>query len=141
MGSHIAAQLLDAGFSVKASFRSAQKGQSFADKFPGAPLELEVVPDITTPGAYGNALEGVEFVVHCASPFTFSITDIHKDLLDPAVKGTWEILKAVEASPSVKRIVLTSSFAAVIDPFQNPRPEYVYTGKIQPLTPTRAYIS
>ncbi|KAH7303164.1 hypothetical protein B0I35DRAFT_517484 [Stachybotrys elegans] len=61
------------------------------------------------------------FVIHYASPFTFTIPDIQKDLLDPDVKGTTEILKAVEKTPSVKRVVVTLSFATVIDPFNSPR--------------------
>ncbi|KAF9879588.1 hypothetical protein CkaCkLH20_03131 [Colletotrichum karsti] len=102
-------------------------------------MEAVTVPDITAPDAYGNALQNVDFVVHCASPFTFNVTDIQRDLLDPAIKGTAEIMKAIDRAPSVKRIVLTSSFAAVIDPFKNPRPGYTYTeADWNPVTPTQA---
>lgn len=43
-----------------------------------------------------------------------------KDFLDPAIKGTTGILKAVKAyAPTVKRVVVTSSFAAIINPFNH----------------------
>jgi nucleoside-diphosphate-sugar epimerase len=55
--------------------------------------------------------------LHTASPFHFNITDPKKDLLDPAIIGTTGILKAIKAgAPSVKRVAITSSFAAIVNP-------------------------
>ena len=70
--------------------------------------------------------DGVDLVVHCASPFSFQIQDIQRDLIAPAVKGTAEILDTIKATPTVRRLVLTSSFAAVVDPFKGPRADYSY---------------
>lgn len=56
-----------------------------------------------------------EAVLHTASPFHFNVTDPQKDLLDPAIIGTTGILKAIKANaPSVKRVAITSSFAAIL---------------------------
>ena len=56
-------------------------------------------------------------MIHTASPFHFNVTDPKKDLLDPAVIGTTGILKAIKKSaPTVKRVVITSSFAAIVAP-------------------------
>ena len=56
--------------------------------------------------------------------------DNERDLLIPATRGTTEILKAVRKNaPQVKRMVITSSFAAVNDPKQGIRPGYVYSKK------------
>lgn len=45
-----------------------------------------------------------------------------KDFLDPAIKGTTGILKAIKAhAPSVKRVVITSSFASIVNPKQHPQ--------------------
>jgi nucleoside-diphosphate-sugar epimerase len=45
-----------------------------------------------------------------------------KDFLDPAIKGTTGILKAIKASaPTVKRVVITSSYAALANPKEHPR--------------------
>lgn len=50
-----------------------------------------------------------EAVIHTASPFHFNVTDIKKDLLDPAVIGTTGILHAIKKNaPTVKRIVSPS---------------------------------
>jgi nucleoside-diphosphate-sugar epimerase len=51
-----------------------------------------------------------------------------QDLIDPAVIGTTSILQAiVKGAPTVKKVILTSSFAAVCDPSKGSRPGYVYT--------------
>lgn len=67
-------------------------------------------------------------MIHLASPFILDSKDYEKDLFKPAVNGTVSILKAVkEYNQSVKRIVITSSFAAVLDFTKGLRPGYVYT--------------
>jgi nucleoside-diphosphate-sugar epimerase len=60
-----------------------------------------------------------------------SVSSNH-DFIDPAVQGTLEILKSIKAyAPTVKRVVLTSSCASVIDFAANPisSPQRVYTEK------------
>lgn len=50
------------------------------------------------------------------------MTDPKKDLLDPAIIGTTGILKALKANaPTVKRVAITSSFAAIVNPKNNPK--------------------
>lgn len=79
-----------------------------------------VVKDIAKDGAFDEAVVSeppFDAVIHTASPFHFNITDPKKDLLDPAIIGTTGILKAVKArAPSVNRVAITSSFAAIINP-------------------------
>ena len=56
--------------------------------------------------------------------------DVKNDLLLPAIKGTTEVLKAVKAyGPTVKRVVVTSSFASISEVTKGDRPGYVYTEK------------
>lgn len=58
-----------------------------------------------------------DYVVHTASPFHNDFTDPIEGILNPAIKGTTGILRAIKAyAPSVKRVVVTSSFAAIINP-------------------------
>ncbi|KAG8908991.1 methylglyoxal reductase (NADPH-dependent) gre2 [Tulasnella sp. 403] len=53
--------------------------------------------------------------------------DIAKDLMEPAIKGTTGILESIKThGPTVKRVVITSSFASIIDPAKDPRPGYTY---------------
>jgi len=55
-------------------------------------------------------------------------TDIQKHLLDPAVIGTIGILKSIKKhAPTVKRVVITSSFAAMVNQFKMIWPEHTYS--------------
>ncbi|TAQ91533.1 hypothetical protein B7494_g154 [Chlorociboria aeruginascens] len=94
-------------------------------------LDFKIVEDIAQEGAFDEAvkIEGLEAVIHTASPFHFNITDIKKDLIDPAVIGTTGILKAIKKNaPSVKHVVITSSFASIINPAKgNSWTEHTYS--------------
>lgn len=58
------------------------------------------------------------------------MTDIQKELLDPAVIGTAGILKSIKQyAPSVKRVVITSSFAAILDAYDIPKIGHAYSEK------------
>ena len=62
-----------------------------------------------------------DYVLHTASPFHFNVQDPEKDFLDPAIKGTTGVLASIKKyAPSVKRVVVTSSFAAIVNPAKHP---------------------
>lgn len=67
-------------------------------------------------------------------------TDKSKELLDPAVIGTTGVLKSIKKSaPTVKRVVITSSFASIINPFKGNWPDHTYSeNDWNPLTPEQA---
>ncbi len=69
--------------------------------------------NLLNPGSYAEAMQGCELVFHTASPFTSKFTDAQKELIDPAVKGTANVLHEATKTDSVKRVVLTSSCAAI----------------------------
>jgi nucleoside-diphosphate-sugar epimerase len=54
-------------------------------------------------------------VIHTASPFLYREVNNNHDLLDPAIKGTMEILKGANNVPSIRRVIILSSIAAIID--------------------------
>ncbi|CCX10109.1 Similar to Putative uncharacterized oxidoreductase C513.07; acc. no. Q9UT59 [Pyronema omphalodes CBS 100304] len=131
VAAHCLTALLDAGYKVKCSVRSQEKADeirkrraSHADK-----LDFVIVKDIVEPGAHDEAVKGVTAVVHTASPFTLDDKeDNRKYLLDPAIKGTVGVLESIVAhNPSIKRVVVTSSFAAMIDLSKGLRPGYTYS--------------
>jgi dihydroflavonol-4-reductase len=64
-------------------------------------------------GSYGEAMKGCSIVFHTASPFVLNVSDPQHDLVDPALIGTRNVLESVNNTPSVERVVLTSSIAAV----------------------------
>ena len=75
-------------------------------------LEL-VEADLLKKGSFDLAVKDCEGVFHVASPFHFKYQDPQKDLIDPAVNGTLNVLEACSKESSVRRVVLTSSAAAI----------------------------
>jgi nucleoside-diphosphate-sugar epimerase len=135
LGSHILSELLNNGFFVRGVVRSQSKADQIAKDFPSfkSQLDFGIVPDMTVPGAFDKVVKATppfDAVLHQASPFLFSVIGSNSEFLDPAVKGTTEILKAIKAhAPEVKRVIYTSSCAAVLN-FDAPvetTPQKVYT--------------
>ncbi|KIP03371.1 hypothetical protein PHLGIDRAFT_94911 [Phlebiopsis gigantea 11061_1 CR5-6] len=115
--------LLEKGYSVRGTVRSESKIAHLKDTFKsyGAQLEVIVVSDIAKDGAFDDAVKGVDAIAHTASPFHTKAT--HPDeLVVPAVRGTLSILQSALAhGAAVKRVVITSSTAAVVYPTPQPR--------------------
>lgn len=106
--------------------RSVEKGENILAAYPESSkgqLSYVVVPDIAQEGAFDQAIISdppFDAVLHTASPFHFRFQD-PKELLDPAIHGTKGILRAIkDKAPSVKRVVITSSFAAIVSPDEHP---------------------
>ena len=132
---------LEAGYSVRGTVRSLSKSAFLNDKFAqyGDRFELVVVEDITKDGAFDEAVKGVDAIAHTASPFHYKSTNpdgmsrflseqspslgsIHTDLIIPAVRGTTSILNsALRHGSTLKRVILTSSVAAVREETSVPR--------------------
>jgi NADPH-dependent methylglyoxal reductase len=85
---------------------------------------------MTVPANYKDAFSNITGIMHTASPFAMSPKDIPAELLDPATKGVTSILEAAKKwGTGVKRVVLTSSFAAILDMGKGYRPGYTYSEK------------
>lgn len=70
--------------------------------------------DLLTEGAFDAAMQGCELVIHTASPFVIKgLKDAQKELVDPAVMGTRNVLDSANRIASVKRVVLTASVVSV----------------------------
>ncbi|KAJ3207454.1 methylglyoxal reductase (NADPH-dependent) gre2 [Entophlyctis luteolus] len=119
LGSHVTRALLDAGFNVRGTVRSTSKGAQMESIFASNSFSYVIVPDAAAEGAFNDAVVGVDYVLHTASPFHFHAADATRDLVNPAVEGTLSILNAVaKHGSSVKRVVITSSVAAIRNPTQ-----------------------
>ncbi|KAF1959875.1 NAD(P)-binding protein [Byssothecium circinans] len=135
IAAHTLDVLLKRGHSVVTTVRTQEKADKIkADHKSEAEkgqLGFAIVPDIAQEGAFDKAVVSdppFEVVLHTASPFHFNVTDVQKDLLDPAIIGTTGILKSIKKSaPSVKHVVVTSSFAAIIQPDKGNYPGHVYS--------------
>ncbi|KAI4285644.1 MAG: hypothetical protein L6R38_000468 [Xanthoria sp. 2 TBL-2021] len=133
---HVLEALLTQGHSVVTTVRSDAKARMLTDTFPNYgtdKLDFAIVADMAEEGAFDEAVKSdppFEWVIHTASPYHFNVTDTKKDFLDPAIIGTTGILKAVKKNaPSVKRVIITSSFAAVFSRNVGNRPDYTYSEK------------
>ena len=109
--------LLDAGLTVHAPVRDPAKTEKTAHLTAlaeAAPGEIRFFKaDLLDPGSYAEAMQGCSVVFHTASPFVVNVEDPQRDLIDPAVKGTRNVLEEVNRTESVRRVVLTSSCAAI----------------------------
>ncbi|KAM0512067.1 hypothetical protein ACHAPE_009215 [Trichoderma viride] len=129
---HVIRAFLNKGYNVKATVRSEARGEEVLTSHPenSAKLSYVVVPDIADKDAFNNALNGVDGVIHVASPMILGATDFEAQLFRPAVDGTVNLLEAIQKSnANVSRVVITSSIASILDPLQGQRPGYVYTEK------------
>ncbi|KZF19772.1 NAD(P)-binding protein [Xylona heveae TC161] len=130
VAAHVLHVFLEAGYKVRGTVRSEESAEAVKKSHSqyGEQLSFAIVPDITAQGAFDEAVKNVDGVVHTASPFVMEVKDNNQDLLAPAVKGTTNILKSLhEKNTRVKRLVLTSSFAAMIDIPKGLRPDHTYT--------------
>ncbi|KAK7985666.1 hypothetical protein PG988_003288 [Apiospora saccharicola] len=108
---------LKEGYSVRAAVRSPEKGK-FLLSHPKIlalgvvpeKLSLVEVPDIRREGAYDEAIKGVRYVIHSASPLPSPLLDPNTGIYEPTVKSVWTMLhSALLKAPSLKRLIITSS--------------------------------
>ena len=109
--------LLDAGATVHAAVRdpdNARKVAHLTNLAANAPGEIKLFrADLLDDGSFAEAMAGCRVVFHTASPFTSKISDPQKDLVDPALNGTRNVLEEANRHDSVERVVVTSSCAAI----------------------------
>jgi dihydroflavonol-4-reductase len=117
IASRIVEQLLATGRTVRGTVRSLKKERDLAPlrALPGARERLELVEaDLLAEGSFDRAAAGCAGVVHAASPYVLTVSDPQRELVDPAVNGTRNVLASCERA-RVARVVLTSSMAAITD--------------------------
>jgi dihydroflavonol-4-reductase len=109
--------VLEAGVTVHAPVRDPDNAekvkhlQDMSDSAPGAIRFFKA--DLLEEGSYREAMAGCSVVFHTASPFTTVVKDPQKELVDPAQLGTRNVLEEANRVASVRRVVLTSSCAAI----------------------------
>ncbi|MEO7007053.1 MAG: aldehyde reductase [Terrimesophilobacter sp.] len=117
VGAHCIRQLLDAGYRVSTTVRSLAKEPEVrrmlatAGSEPGEALSF-VAADLTSDDGWREAVAGCDYVLHVASPFPGRQPKNESDLIVPAREGALRVLRAARDA-GVRRLVLTSSFAAI----------------------------
>uniref|UniRef100_A0A915EDG8 NAD-dependent epimerase/dehydratase domain-containing protein n=1 Tax=Ditylenchus dipsaci TaxID=166011 RepID=A0A915EDG8_9BILA len=102
LGAHCVQQLLKHGYSVRGTVRNAENDSE-------GKLEL-VEADLNKADSWTSAVEGCQYVFHVASPFPI-VAD--ENIVKTAIEGTLNVLKACASSTTVKKVVMTSSCAAI----------------------------
>jgi hypothetical protein len=79
---------------VRSAFSAAGLENHFASHVSSSRLTITLVPDLLTPCAFGEALDGATHVAHIASPLIIGVDDVENDLVRPAIAGTTATLSA-----------------------------------------------
>ncbi|XP_039127368.1 phenylacetaldehyde reductase-like [Dioscorea cayenensis subsp. rotundata] len=108
--------LLQKGYTVKATVRDLgdPKKTEHLRALDGASERLQLFKaNLLEEGSFDAVVDGCECVFHTASPFYHNVVDPQTELLDPAIKGTLNVLGSCAKVSSIKRVIVTSSMAAV----------------------------
>ena len=121
IGLHCIHQLIEKGYSVSGTLRSKSREEEVRSSLKKANLSdanLSLYEcDLMSDDGWEKAIDGCDYVLHIASPFINGLPDHEDDLIKPALTGTQRILKLSAKNPQIKKIIITSSFAAVGDTF------------------------
>jgi len=121
IGAWIVKSAVDRGYSVVAAVRTDAQGQFLVNRFPEyhGKVSYVLIPVIEKDGAYDEAVKDVDGIIHAASPVIFKWDDPEAEVLRPAIRGAVGILESAHKyGKNVKRIVLTSSTAAIGIPIE-----------------------
>ena len=117
IASWIVKYLLDEGYTVHAAIRNSsdEKKIKHLEKIKSSSKGTlrYFESDLLSPNSYESAMEGCEIVFHTASPFVMDSKDPQGEVIDPALEGTRNVLSTVEKIKTVKKVILTSSVAAI----------------------------
>jgi nucleoside-diphosphate-sugar epimerase len=117
IGAHCILQLLAAGYSVRTTVRDLKREADVRAMLkvggadPGNRLAFAAA-DLEKDAGWADAVAACEYVLHVASPFPANLPKHEDDLIVPAREGALRVLRAARDA-GVKRVVLTSSFAAI----------------------------
>lgn len=117
IGSHAILQLLAGGYTVRTTVRNLGRESDVREMLkqgganPGNQLSF-VAADLMSDQGWPAAVSGCEYVLHIASPFPPTVPKDENELIVPAREGAMRVLRTARDA-GVKRVVLTSSFAAV----------------------------
>ena len=119
VGSHCIVHLLAAGHQVRTTVRNLKREPEVREMLmeggvkDGAGDRLSFfAADLENDAGWSEAIAGCDYVLHVASPFPSTVPRHEDELIIPAREGALRVLRALRDA-QVKRVVLTSSFAAI----------------------------
>ncbi len=124
LGGHVALQLLEKGYRVRGSVRDIRKSGKVRQTLQNHGAEVDALEfialDLLSDTGWAEAVKGVDFLVHTASPFVTSMPKDAMELITPAVEGTRRALEAA-LDADVSRMIVTSSAVAIMHGHKKPR--------------------
>ena len=114
IGSHCILDLLRAGYRVRTTVRSPEREATVRELLGAESADALsfVTADLIADAGWKDAVSGCDFVLHVASPFPLGAPKHEDDLIVPAREGALRVLAAARDA-QVRRVVMTSSFAAI----------------------------
>ena len=114
---HCMLKLFAAGYRVRTTVRSLTREAEVRATLKAAGVDAGdrlafFAADLTADAGWNEAAAGCDYVLHVASPFPVNVPEHEDDLIVPAREGALRLLRAARGA-GVKRVVLTSSFAAI----------------------------
>ena len=119
IASHLIRDLLQAGYRVRGTVRDPSNTEKTTHlhaiaEAAGATDRFELVAaDLLKEGSFDAAMVGVSGVCHCAAAVFFAADDPQRDIVDPSLIGTRNVLESIRKAGTVRRLVHTSSVVAI----------------------------
>ncbi|WP_312336704.1 aldehyde reductase [Sphingobacterium sp.] len=130
LGAHTAIQLLNKGYEVIGTLRAKDRIPSIREVIGRHTDQLDrlhfAIADLSDASVWRDLAKGMDFIQHVASPFPATLPKNENELILPAKNGTLNILSAA-VDNNVKRVVMTSSLAAIAYGRPNKEPNNILT--------------
>lgn len=116
IGAQTTDSILKAGYRVRLSIRKAEQESGIRKRhaaFQGN-VETVIIPDLSKPESFEKALDGVDHVLHIASPMPGTGDDFVQEYQKPAVNGTLAVLEAALKFKKIQKVIIVSSALALL---------------------------
>lgn len=120
IGFHIVLRLLEVGYVVRAAVRSLEKSLNVQEHpllkpyISSRRLSFIEIPDVLASDAFTDALYGVDLVIQTGTPVPKPVPDPEKDVYQPTVDSTMNLLQSALQHPQMRRVIFTSSIVATM---------------------------
>lgn len=138
IGSYITKRFLNEGYRVKVSVTNISKSNKYEHLFElGNEDRLSIKAlDVQDMGSLQSFSADCDIIIHSGTPFKLGVEDPKRDLFDPTIKGTENLLKIITENDRIKKLIFVASVAAFNTSFPYPvehrDPDHLYTEKDEP---------
>ncbi|KAM3320666.1 putative anthocyanidin reductase isoform X1 [Capsicum chacoense] len=120
IGSWLIKSLLQMGYKVHAAVRHPEKSSHLLKLAEGSDRLRLFKADLREEGSFDEAVRSCSGLFHVAAPMEFGVqatenvdSYVQENIIEPAIRGTLNVLRSCLKSNSIKRVVFTSSISTV----------------------------